>query len=723
MRVSVGSKTGWGFALALALLAAMVAGQYFSTAELISTSRRVAHTYSVIQTLESILGKLEAVESDIHGYVLADDQRFLDDAREAEAQVRSAIRRSRELTADNRGQQRRLDELEPVISEKLSYMNRIVEVRRRLGYDAAVKAVGSGSGEDLMQRAASLIQAMSAEEEALLAAREKRARARASSALLFLLVGGVTAIALVGSTLWVIRRDMARRLRVESSLRESEARLQAILDNTTTVIYLKDLHGRLILGNRRFEDLTGKTRSEIVGRMDSEVLAGDKLATFRANDEDVLRAYGPLSFERTVQFEKESRTFLSVKCALRNEAGNPYAICGVATDITDRKRAEEETRRLQLFLDSVVENLPGMLFVKDARELRFVRINRAAEELLGYGRAELLGKNDHDLFPKDQADFFATKDRQVLASRSQIEIAEEVVSTRANGDRLLNTKKVPIMDERTGEALFLLGISEDITERRRAERQIEALHREAELRAEQLGVANRELEAFSYSVSHDLRAPLRHIAGFVDLLLQHNASQLDETGQRRLKAVSKSAQRMGRLIDDLLAFSRMGRAELQRSKVNLKALVQAVVSELEVDGKERKIRWVIGLLPDVEADPAMLRLALINLLANAVKYTGTREEAVIEIGAIEHAPEGTVVFVKDNGVGFDMRYADKLFGVFQRLHRQEEFPGTGIGLANVRRIVHRHGGKTWAEGVLSQGATFYFSLPDPKEKEERRWAA
>jgi len=223
-------------------------------------------------------------------------------------------------------------------------------------------------------------------------------------------------------------------------------------------------------------------------------------------------------------------------------------------------------------------------------------------------------------------------------------------------------------------------------------------------------------------VSHDLRAPLRHIGGFADLLLRSHGSELDEAGQHRLKVIAESAQRMGRLIDDLLVFSRMGRAELQHSNIDLNALVGSVRDDLAEQVGGRPIRWKVGTLPMVEGDPAMLRLVLTNLLSNAIKYTTTRTDPQIEVGVAPDTHDGIVVFVKDNGVGFDMKYAGKLFGVFQRLHRQDEFPGTGIGLANVRRIIHRHGGKTWAEGVVDQGATLYFRLP-ARQKEERAWAA
>jgi signal transduction histidine kinase len=247
-------------------------------------------------------------------------------------------------------------------------------------------------------------------------------------------------------------------------------------------------------------------------------------------------------------------------------------------------------------------------------------------------------------------------------------------------------------------------IRHDITERRRVAGELQR-------RGELLEAANKELEAFSYSVSHDLRAPLRHIDGYAALLYKSVEHSLNDKAARYLQTISDSAKQMGQLIDDLLVFSRMGRQEMLHTAVNLDQLIKNILSDLRLDLQGREISWTIAVLPEVQGDPAMLRQVFMNLIANAVKFTSTRPIATIEIG-VEH-PSSTeiVLFVRDNGVGFDMQYAPKLFGVFQRLHRADEFEGTGIGLANVRRIVHRHGGRTWAEGVPDKGATFYVLLP------------
>jgi len=263
---------------------------------------------------------------------------------------------------------------------------------------------------------------------------------------------------------------------------------------------------------------------------------------------------------------------------------------------------------------------------------------------------------------------------------------------------------------RAGRPASILETNNDITEHKRREQEIRSLNEELGMRTAELESTNKELEAFAYSVSHDLRAPLRHMAGFTELLQKNTATILNERSQRYVMMILESAQRMGNLIDDLLAFSRISRAETHKTMVSLEQLVEEALTEVRQDTDGRTIVWKVGGLPVCYGDRSMLRLVLVNLISNAVKFTRTRAQAEIEIGCLNQEQDQVVVFIRDNGVGFDMKYVNKLFGVFQRLHRPEAFEGTGIGLATVQRIVHRHGGRVWAEGLVDKGATFYFSL-------------
>lgn len=240
---------------------------------------------------------------------------------------------------------------------------------------------------------------------------------------------------------------------------------------------------------------------------------------------------------------------------------------------------------------------------------------------------------------------------------------------------------------------------------------------ESQKNIEDLEAATREIEAFSYSVAHDLRTPLRHIDGFLQMLHKKVAGKLDDDGNALFDKVTNAAKRLGALIDDLLAFSKTGRSELKKAPVALEALAAEVIEEFKVETRGRKVEWRLSKLPNAQCDAAMIKLVFANLIGNAVKFSRVRDEAFIEIGSAAGSPGELVLFVRDNGVGFDMRFADKLFGVFQRLHRLEDFEGTGIGLANVRRIIAKHGGRTWAEGAVDQGAVFFFSLPAPRTEE------
>jgi PAS domain S-box-containing protein len=286
-----------------------------------------------------------------------------------------------------------------------------------------------------------------------------------------------------------------------------------------------------------------------------------------------------------------------------------------------------------------------------------------------------------------------------------------------NGEyRWFLSRALPIKDQE-GKVVRWFGTHTDVTEQREMERalresrdELRGLNQELSRRSTELEAINKELEAFSYSVSHDLRAPLRHIAGYSELLQKNGSSLLDEKGRRYLATILESAERMGTLIDDLLAFAGIGRAETRKSMVSLERLVKEVQSEVSQETAGRNVTWKVGPLPELQGDKSMLKVVLVNLISNALKYTRTRPTPEIEIGSMNQEQDQIVVFIRDNGVGFDMKYASKLFGVFQRLHRSETFEGNGIGLATVQRIIHRHGGQVWAEGLVDRGATFYFSL-------------
>ena len=361
-----------------------------------------------------------------------------------------------------------------------------------------------------------------------------------------------------------------------------------------------------------------------------------------------------------------------------------------------RVRAEEEIARFfGVSLDLLcIAGLDGY----------FKLLNPARERTLGFTTDELTSKPFLDfVHPDDRAETLVRAARLASHETEVVDFANRYLCSDGSYKWLVWKARS------VGSLIY--AAARDVTDERLAQEEIRKLNAELHDRLAEREVANRELEAFSYSVSHDLRAPLRHVTGFAQLLEKSAGGSLDDTGRRYLATISESARQMGRLIDDLLGFSRMARAEVHRTRVDLAALVSGVQQELQARLGERDVVWRVGDLPAVEADPALLRLALVNLLSNALKYSGTRPRSEIEVGAVSNGGKETVVFVRDNGVGFDMRYADKLFGVFQRLHRQEEFEGTGIGLANVRRIIQRHGGRTWAEGVPDSGATFYFSLP------------
>jgi PAS domain S-box-containing protein len=385
-----------------------------------------------------------------------------------------------------------------------------------------------------------------------------------------------------------------------------------------------------------------------------------------------------------------------------------------------RRRIEQELRQAGDELKAATERSQQASLLNLTHDTIFVRDmnnvitywNRGAEERYGWKREEAIGNVSHQLmktiFPEPVEEI-----NEKLLGTGRWE--GELTHTRRDGMQFVAASRWALQFDDAGNPIAVLETNNDITERKRAEQEIRKLNAELEQRViertAELKATNKELEAFAYSISHDLRAPLRHMAGYAELLQKNAASIMDAKSQRYMTMILESAKRMGELIDDLLAFSRIGRAETQKTMVSLEQLVKEALDEVRQETEGRNMDWTIGSLPNLYGDRSMLRLALVNLVANAVKFTRTRPQPQIEIGCADGKENEIVVFIRDNGVGFEMKYVNKLFGVFQRLHRAEEFEGTGIGLATVQRIIHRHGGRVWAEGLVDRGATFYFSVP------------
>ncbi|MBC8319251.1 MAG: PAS domain S-box protein [Bacteroidetes bacterium] len=396
---------------------------------------------------------------------------------------------------------------------------------------------------------------------------------------------------------------------------------------------------------------------------------------------------------------------------IRDADGNPDRIIGTLHDITERKRAEEKIKVSEQKLRNILENSTN-LFYSHTPEHILTYLSPQVKGILGYTQEEAMVKwtdfaSDN---PINEIGFqFTTK--AIETGKRQPTYELELV--KKNREKIwVEIREFPQVIN--GKTTAIVGSLVDITERKLAEEEIKKLNAELEQRViertAQLEATNKELETFSYSVSHDLRAPLRHLQGFVDLLTKNNSSQLDKGGLRYLDIISGSSKEMGDLIDALLAFSRLSREELHKAKINSSEMVNRALKMFDNEFTNRNIELNISELPDTFGDVSLINQVWVNLISNALKYTRNKEKAIIDIGGTIENGE-SIFFVKDNGTGFDMKYADKLFKVFQRLHKARDFEGIGIGLANVNRIVTRHGGRCWAEGKVNKGATFYFSLP------------
>lgn len=510
---------------------------------------------------------------------------------------------------------------------------------------------------------------------------------------------------------FVASEQAAQRAAEEAlrALESSQLLTKSIIDNSSAAILVRDLSGTFVLANPEFERLFDVRHAGIVGRSVSEVFPADLARSFAETDRQVASGGEAIHLTLMLPVGDTTRTFLTVKFPVRDASGAVSGIGAISTDVTLLREAERALAEHEAMFARIFELYPDPIGLSRVDDARFVEVNPGFCNIMGYSREEALGKNSLELGMWEDP---AGRVRAMEAILIRGEDRAVPVRVRCKDGTVRDCEFRGTIIEQGGERL-VLAVVRDVTEQRRAEAALVRLNEELEAevtaRTRALEHTNRELDAFSRAVSHDLRTPLNDVRDRVARLHEELDESADAETKRLLDVIDESAGRMDTLIDDLLRFARLGRVELSVADVDLNALVSEVQKEVAAAAPNRKIAWHLLPLPTVRGDRALLRQVLVNLIGNAVKYTREHADANIEIGGRALPDGGHEIWVKDDGVGFDPRYADRLFGVFQRLH--PNFEGTGVGLANVLRIVRRHGGSVAATGEVGRGATFSFRLP------------
>jgi hypothetical protein len=707
----------------------------------------VSHTYEVMATIQGTSRDVLEAETSARAFALSGQEPLLVHYQTARGNIYQDEDTLRHLTADNLSQQRRLDVLEPRVRTALEFAESIIAKRRKLGaYPGGGDALEI---ERLVVAVRATTQDMHAEETRLLSQRSQRAAAGQRLTRIIAIAGLFLEIGLWSLAFLVVIRETAvsacarsqlNTLNVEleqrveertAALGESEERFHAMANGIPQLAHMAGADGAISWYNQRWYEYTGTTPEQMEGWGWRSAIDLAMLPKVMERWQASIATGKPFDMEFPLRgADGTFRTFLNRIMPLKNSEGRVVRWFGTNTDISEHKEAQEllaaqaqelsvsrealeaQTRMFKLVLDSMGEGL-----IAADRDGHFLIWNDSAKKLMGRDASDLPTEQWTPYYQVFLSDGITPcpPDRLPLVRALHGESVQVEMMVQQPGGAegvFLEVSARPLKDDH-GNLGGGVAVLRDITERKAAERQIQTLNQSLEgrviERTAELKVANKELEAFTYSVSHDLRAPIRHISGFAKILVEKFRPSLPAEAHEHLQLIVQAAHRMGQMVDEMLKLARLGRQPLTVKVTGLSSLVEDVITLLAPETEGRQVEWKIGQLPFVECDPILMPQVFQNLISNALKYSRPRSPAVIEIGQTEKEGE-TVIFVKDNGVGFDMRYSDKLFGVFQRLHVAEEFEGTGIGLATVERIIKKHGGRVWVEAELDRGATFFFTL-------------
>lgn len=674
---------GFGLTIIVVLTAAIVA--YLSARRFMETSRWVSHTQEVLVTLDETFDQVQEIESGARGYLLTGSPRYRLSYEAALKLVDQKIKELRRLTFDNRDQQHRIDLLEPLIYEKIAFIGRLVATREHQGYKETLSLMQTDEGADKIDRVRQIVSEIKMEENRLLEERRKEATRSAWFANMGLFTFTIVDLALLLLVYYLIRRDNSERNRSEKALFQ----LASIVESSEDAIVGKTLKGIISSWNRGAEKIYGYTAEEALGKSVSIIMLPERVGEIDSVLEAVKQ--GKIDHYETERVRKDG-TRIHVSLALspiKDADGVTIGISAISRDISVLKRKEEELNHFfSLSLD--------MLYIAGF-DGYFKRINPQWERVLGLTEKELLSKPLLEWVHPD--DLESTRlQSSILSAGSAVVAFENRYRCRDGSYRLLLWNAVAIPEER-----LIFATGHDITERKKAEELLE-------LEKEKLAQSNTELERFAYVASHDLQEPLRMVASYTQLLGKRYKGKLDSDADEFIGFAVDGASRMQNLIQDLLDYSRVGTKGRQFERVDCESVLKQTLLNLKLTIEDNNAVVTHDPLPVIMADRLQYVQLFQNLIGNAVKFHGA-EAPRLHLSAKQS--EGTWLFsFQDNGIGIAAEYADRIFAVFQRLHSQKEYPGTGIGLAICKKIVERHQGRIWFESEKGKGTTFYFTMPD-----------
>ena len=687
MKWSIDRKTTAGFGVALAALVGIGAFSFLSLSRLKNTSNQVEHTYKVINKLGTLLSQLTDAETGQRGYLLTGELRYLKPYENAIASIDQNLDELQKLTANNPDQQQHITQLSPLITFKLAELKETITLRQSQGYEAALRVVKTDRGKQAMEEIRAIVKVMEDEELQLLKQRSDEQQVQRT--LLTILGSLIGVLSLAGAVL-LLNRNVFQRRQSEKTLESTEQKFRQMAENIHEVFWMSsaDLSEVLYI-SPAYQQIWGRTCESLYTNPQSflEAIHPEDRERVIANLQQNIKTEFDIEY-RIIWQDGTVRWIWDRSVPIYNQVGEVYRRAGIAQDISDRKQAEQKIRFQSRLLDAVEQAV-----IATDLEGNIIYWNHYAEVLYGWSAVEVMGRLVVDVVPAPSTKEQAAK----LMSRLQVgeSWSGEFLVQRRDGTTFpAMVFDSPIYNEQ-GSLIGIVGVSVDITERKRAE--------------EELQRSNAELQQFAYVASHDLQEPLRMVSSYTQLLAECYQGQLDAQADKFIAFATEGATRMQQLLEDLLDYSRVSRRPQPFEPINCTTILKDVLTDLAVTMQESSAVVTADSLPTVLGDRTQLRQLLQNLISNAIKFR-REEPPVVHISA-EPQEDFWLFTVRDNGIGIDPQFAERIFVLFQRLHSRQEYPGTGIGLAICKKIVERHAGRIWVESHLGEGSTFYFTLP------------